>query len=82
MSVIIKHIIKCVVVSHYFFYIFQKSRHPEVNKYLDSVLATVRNLLTQNFIEKVVMLIKEDKSSKPVERFVFELNSFFKTTQR
>jgi len=71
-----------VIYLHYNFFLIQKSRHPEVNKYLDSILATIRSLLNQNFIEKAVMLIKEDKTSKPVERFVFELNSFFKTTQR
>lgn len=61
------------------FFLLQKSLHPEVNKYIDSILATVHTLLNQNFLEKVVLVIKD---SKPVERFVFELNSYFKTTQR
>ena len=41
------------------FFLLQKSLHPEVNKYIDSILATVHTLLNQNFLEKVVLVIKD-----------------------
>ncbi|KZS03545.1 MAD2-like protein [Daphnia magna] len=54
-----------------------KSIHPEVNSYIDNTLNTVRNLLSNDFVEKLVLVIKNDK---PVERFVFSFHSYYKTT--
>lgn len=62
-----------------YLHILQKSIHPEVNKYIDGILSTVQTLLLEDFIDKFVVVLKKDK---PIENFVFSLDSFYKKSQR
>nr|CAH0110901.1 unnamed protein product [Daphnia galeata] len=55
-----------------------KSIHPEVNSYIDNALSTIKTLLSSDFIEKFVMVIKDN--GKPIERFVFSFHSYYKST--
>ena len=54
--------------------------HPDVNSFVNSSLATVRGLMLDNFAEKYVLVIKTD--NRPIQKFVFLLHSYFKTTSR
>jgi len=55
-----------------------KCIHPEVVSFINHGLATVRKLMLDNFAEKFVLVII--KNAQPIEKFVFALNSYFRTT--
>ncbi|XP_013407471.1 mitotic spindle assembly checkpoint protein MAD2B [Lingula anatina] len=52
----------------------QVSRHPEVRSYIQEVVKSLRPLLQNNELEKVVLVIL-DGFERPVERFVFEITT-------
>lgn len=55
-----------------------KCIHPEVASFIAQGLATTRKLMLDNFVEKFVVVVMKD--NQPIEKFVFGLNSYFKTT--
>lgn len=50
-----------------------------MNSYIDNTLNTVKALLLEGYITRLVMVIKDDA---PLEKFVFSLDSYYKTTPR
>ncbi|KAH8550923.1 DNA-binding protein [Umbelopsis sp. PMI_123] len=52
------------------------SRHPDINKYINHVVAACKDGIQQRIV-KAVSLVVVDSQQNPIERFVFELNSIF-----
>ena len=61
------------------FFCVQKAIHPEVVTYIDSVMDTLKTLLSDGLVDRFALVVKKDK---PIEKYVFHIQSFFKVEAR